>query len=261
MVFGVPEVDAKQHLHQSHQKIPQYLLDDESPSTSSSLDWNLCQSNIDGKECITWWRIVKSYQYFLPVGGQTRKTTTVGGRFVEGQISPRSSLQSLQNVPISLIELMPETGRYHQLRRQMAWVYNTPMIGDPIYAVNVTTLGAAAATAITSNSRRYHRGLMLCSTQIRIEHPFYNTPVGWRHWQNLVVGQQPMKDEYNTSSSSSSRLYEVPVVLNSHDGDDDYDGHSRPVIMVDTRIPVPQKFEKFQQLLRRMSDQGKSDYA
>ena len=186
-------------------------------------------------------------------------------------------------VPISLVELKPETGRYHQLRRQMAWLYNTPMCGDPLYVNSTTTLcgngddddnsiaSAAAKTVAAaislSGNRRYHRGLMLCSNRIRLEHPFYNTPIGRNEWntrKDVLGGQRSATTHEDVNDKVSSKLYEVPFSCTSsishNEGDEGVDvTFEKNVVVVDACIPVPKKFDKFQQLLQRMSDRGRGE--
>lgn len=60
---------------------------------------------------------------------------------------------------LTLVELRPHTGRYHQLRRHMAWFHRRPLVGDPLYA------GAFQA----HHFRR--RGLFLCSNGVAFRHP------------------------------------------------------------------------------------------
>jgi 23S rRNA-/tRNA-specific pseudouridylate synthase len=234
MVYGIPRQPSKGIL------------------SSATSDWNLAQSIMDGKNCTTWWRLIKSYQYHVPSTTNTTVTT--------------------MNIPISIVELKPETGRYHQLRRQMAYLYNTPIVGDPIYIsinANATTQEADKGysenidddiVAFTSN-RRYHRGLMLCSNLIQIEHPFYNTPVvGQEEWKRSVAVQQHLS---TADTLSSSRLYETTssTITGDNNKGNKKDNEKQPrhsVIMVEARIDVPKKFGKFQRLLQRMSDEGNS---
>jgi len=60
---------------------------------------------------------------------------------------------------LSMVEVRPHTGRYHQIRRHMAWICRRPLVGDSLYA------GAMQA----HHFRR--RGLWLCSNGVTLEHP------------------------------------------------------------------------------------------
>mmetsp|Transcript_39963 Transcript_39963/g.96471 ORF Transcript_39963/g.96471 Transcript_39963/m.96471 type:complete len:708 (+) Transcript_39963:49-2172(+) len=281
MVWGVPtptkeKVEGQQNQQEEEEdRIPPSLL--RGDENSDAKDWNLADSTMDGKNCRTWWRIIKTYQYDLPIDDDQNTKDTEAETVLD---PPPSS--SFLRVPISLVDLKPETGRYHQLRRQMAWLYNTPMCGDPIYVNSTTTLGdsdngnsdniiaSSAAETVTaaislSGNRRYHRGLMLCSNRIRLEHPFYNTPIGRNEWnthKDVIGGQRSATTVENNNDKVSSQLYEVPVSTtgsNSNTEEEKDDNHTvkkEIVVVVDACIPVPKKFDKFQQLLQRMSDRG-----
>jgi 23S rRNA-/tRNA-specific pseudouridylate synthase len=75
---------------------------------------------------------------------------------------------------LTMVELKPKTGRYHQLRRHMAWVCDSPIIGDGEYD---------GGTEYTMRFRE--RGLFLCSNRISLEHPFYNSKEGRPIWEAL----------------------------------------------------------------------------
>jgi 23S rRNA-/tRNA-specific pseudouridylate synthase len=76
-------------------------------------------------------------------------------------LSYSRSLKANDNI-FTLVELKPKTGRYHQLRRHMSWVCNTPIVGDREYD------GGGSAMQFRE------RGLFLCSSRVSLEHPFYN---------------------------------------------------------------------------------------
>jgi 23S rRNA-/tRNA-specific pseudouridylate synthase len=75
---------------------------------------------------------------------------------------------------LTMVELKPKTGRYHQLRRHMAWVCDSPIIGDGEYD---------GGTEYTMCFRE--RGLFLCSNRISLEHPFFNSEYGRPIWETL----------------------------------------------------------------------------
>ncbi|KAL7470617.1 hypothetical protein ACHAXS_010835 [Conticribra weissflogii] len=106
------------------------------------LKWNRIDYDLEGKSAITDWRVVQ-------------KVESLHGK--DGQLT--------------LVEVKPKTGRYHQIRRHMAWVCDSPLVGD-------TTYDGGDENAM----RLRKRGLFLCSNEIVVEHPYYNTPVGKLDW-------------------------------------------------------------------------------
>jgi 23S rRNA-/tRNA-specific pseudouridylate synthase len=109
------------------------------------MEWQIIDSPLDDKHAITIWR---SCQYV-------------------------NSLYANDGC-LTLIEVKLKTGRYHQIRRHMAWNCKTPVIGDDIY-------DGGKPDALKFRGR----GLFLCSTRVTLEHPFYNTPPGRVVWDNL----------------------------------------------------------------------------
>ncbi|KAL7529045.1 hypothetical protein ACHAXR_006153 [Thalassiosira sp. AJA248-18] len=147
----------------------------------SSSGWSTIDFDLDGKSAITEWRVV-------------RKVKSLHGK--DGQLT--------------LVELRPKTGRYHQLRRHMAWVCNSPLVGD-------TTYDEADDSAL----RLRKRGLFLCSNEIELEHPYYNTPSGRKEW--IAMGGRKMLH-------GDALLWE----------DEDTD-----TVMIKARTELPKKFESF----------------
>lgn len=130
--------------------IPNNLLEEHPPNghQSSSEEWRLVETFQDGKEAVTLWK-------------------------------PLCEVPSKDGY-VTVVQLRPKTGRYHQLRRHMAWSYRTPIVGDPKYS--------------PGNQDASYRGrLLLCANAIALEHPYYNSPVGRKEWQrqSLVRGQDP----------------------------------------------------------------------
>jgi len=117
------------------------------------------------------------------------------------------SLKANDNT-VTLVELKPKTGRYHQLRRHMAWVRECPLVGDKAYD------GGGAAMSLRG------RGLFLCSNKVSLEHPYYNTEVGRKKWENL-----PEEEKYQNG-----------MLRLSEDGE---------VVEVHASIDLPEKFESF----------------
>jgi RluA family pseudouridine synthase len=106
--------------------------------TTARLDpvWNFIDYPLGGKSAFTSWRILRE----------------------------APSLNAKDGV-LSMVELRPRTGRYHQLRRHMAWICRRPLVGDPLYA------GALQA----HHFRR--RGLFLCSNAVAFRHPVYTNNI------------------------------------------------------------------------------------
>jgi len=78
-----------------------------------------------------------------------------------------------QNGILTLVEMKPKTGRYHQLRRHMSWVKDCAIIGDKTYD------GGGEAMSLRG------RGLFLCSNKVKLDHPYFNTPEGRAEWDVL----------------------------------------------------------------------------
>jgi 23S rRNA-/tRNA-specific pseudouridylate synthase len=179
-------------------------------STVKTFDdsWNLAECLLDGKRATTWWRIMNSYEYCL--------YDNVAG--------------IINSVPLSIsrMELKPVTGRYHQLRRQLSYLYNTPIVGDPIYAKDYIEHITLSNVTTTTTIHRYHRGLMLCCNAIEISHPFYNTLEGRNVWKDRSANQ---------SSIDQSCLFE------------DSNGN----VIVKASVTVPQKFDKFCLAMERIT--------
>lgn len=106
--------------------------------------WHLINSKQDGREAVTVWRAVRYAKSLRAHDGY-----------------------------LTMVELKPKTGRYHQLRRHMAWECGCPLVGDEIYDE-----GTASAMSFRD------RGLFLCSTRIILEHPFYNDPNTMHLWKD-----------------------------------------------------------------------------
>ena len=129
-----------------------------SDSKEGSSDWNTIDYDLEEKSAITQWRTIEKVRSL---------------RGTEGHIT--------------LLELKPKTGRYHQLRRHMAWVCKTPIIGDTTYVD--TDISEPSDQVIDNDdvppTYFRHRGLFLCSNQIEIAHPYYNTPAGRKQWIDM----------------------------------------------------------------------------
>jgi len=114
----------------------------------------------------------------------------------------------------------------------MAWLYKTPIIGDPVYLEKPRI------------DTRYHRGLMLCANQIRLLHPYYNTAEGRREWDE----RKKAKSATDTSDASGITSTSVAdgvkanaTVYESDNGD----------VVVSVSIPLPAKFRKLRHFLEK----------
>jgi 23S rRNA-/tRNA-specific pseudouridylate synthase len=112
--------------------------------------WQLIDSNLDDKNAVTVWRAVK----YVP------------------------SLHANDGY-LTLVELKPKTGRYHQLRRHLAWNCKRPIVGDAEYDGG------------RPDARKFrNRGLFLCAARLTHEHPHYNSVEGRSEWNNLEDGEK-----------------------------------------------------------------------
>mmetsp|Transcript_10003 Transcript_10003/g.29599 ORF Transcript_10003/g.29599 Transcript_10003/m.29599 type:complete len:452 (-) Transcript_10003:1898-3253(-) len=91
-------------------------------------EWNTIDHPIDGKRALTMWRVLKH--------------------------SPASFGS------ISLLELRPLTGRYHQIRRHLAYCLDRPIIGDTKY-----DRGCEIALSLRTS------GMFLCSHVLKFPYP------------------------------------------------------------------------------------------
>jgi len=94
---------------------------------------------------------------------------------------------------------------------RQAWVCKSPIIGD-------TTYDDADDSAL----RFRERGLFLCSNEIEVEHPYYNTPSGRKVWLEM--------DTRVVQSNGDAILQE----------DED-----TGMVILKARIDLPEKFQSF----------------
>jgi len=92
----------------------------------------------------------------------------------------------------------------------MAWVLKCPIVGDTTYDDDDD-----------SAKRLRKRGLFLCSNKLVVEHPYYNTPDGYKQWMSM--------------SQSEKRRYGDEAVLYDEGG----------IVMVKASIDLPDKFNSF----------------
>ena len=264
------------------------------PTTAGDDDgWNLADCLIEGKRATTWWRLKSKHEFHQAMdvtastsaSNKKKNDTDDTGSYnnnkntsslSRSEVTPPPATKTAtttirRRIPISMIEMKPITGRYHQLRRQMAYMYNTSIVGDPLYySEQERGDGETEEFAAERQKRRYHRGLMLCSNEICIAHPFYNTPHGKKLW--LLQQQQQLCSNSNnnddssptTSSSSSSSSRHTTTAADNNAGlSSSASSASNFVylfeaedgtVMVNATINLPQKFDKFLKVMERMTN-------
>ena len=178
---------------------------------ASEIEWQLIDHALEDQSAVTIWRALRYAK----------------------------SLKATEDY-LTLVELKPKTGRYHQLRRHMvsllwlfllvfiasskamirrnflktkAWVCERPIVGDSEYD------GGGDAIFFRD------RGLFLCSNRVTLEHPFYNTQEGRPVFDDLVNKKDWNDDKLWLSQDNK--------------------------VMITAEINIPHKFER---LLERAED-------
>lgn len=90
------------------------------------------------------------------ISGSGRITSMVDGREAVTLFSPVLSVPSLKNGYLTLVDLFPETGRMHQLRRHMA-DSGHPVAGDSLYGIKGNVFRG--------------KGLFLAAVELNFTHP------------------------------------------------------------------------------------------
>jgi 23S rRNA-/tRNA-specific pseudouridylate synthase len=93
---------------------------------------------------------------------------------------------------LTVVEMKPKTGRYHQLRRHMSWVKECAIAGDTTYD------GGGDAWSLRG------RGLFLCSNKVSLDHPYYNTPEGRAEWDKLPESEKWANGTLSLSEDGST---------------------------------------------------------
>mmetsp|Transcript_17739 Transcript_17739/g.38753 ORF Transcript_17739/g.38753 Transcript_17739/m.38753 type:complete len:390 (+) Transcript_17739:1-1170(+) len=210
-------------------------IDDENDTQdeNNNADWNLGDCFLDDKRATTRWKLLGSHNCSIPVQYHHDDGTLTTGTI---------------NIPISIVEMKPKTGRYHQLRRTMSWLYNTPIVGDSIYAINFVEdnfLPQNAQLIEQQQIRDYSASLMLCSNQVDVAHPYFNTPAGRMEWETMnqsstIAATATANTKKGKQSASSSSLYE----------------NKEGVVRVNASIQLPKKFTKFISMMERKKNQN-----
>lgn len=157
----------------------------------------------DAKE--DFWQII---DYPLDDGESTKSAVTVWRalKYVPSLVAAQGTL--------TLVELKPKTGRYHQLRRHLSLVKNTPIVGDKRYD-----------GGDPSSMKLRARGMFLCSNKVVLEHPYYNSDDGRQEWKALNLD---LEETYKEGNCCSYRIW--------------YDD-ALDKVMVEAEIPLPSKFD------------------
>eukprot|EP00521_Asterionellopsis_glacialis_P007436 CAMPEP_0195290204 /NCGR_PEP_ID=MMETSP0707-20130614/6160_1 /TAXON_ID=33640 /ORGANISM="Asterionellopsis glacialis, Strain CCMP134" /LENGTH=505 /DNA_ID=CAMNT_0040350299 /DNA_START=195 /DNA_END=1709 /DNA_ORIENTATION=+ len=145
-------------------------LDLITPENDRHVNWNIVDYPLGGKYAITKWRILRSVRSLNAKDGT-----------------------------LTMVEVQPRTGRYHQIRRHMAWVCRRPLAGDDLYA------GALQASKFRRN------GLYLCSNGIALDHPYYNTQKGRQIWDEMKKSNRNPMIMNSSSSASDESIIRVTV--------------------------------------------------
>jgi len=102
--------------------------------------------------------VVKRYRAVVQglLDGSGRITSMVDGREAVTVFSAVLSVPSIKNGHLTLVDLYPQTGRMHQLRRHMA-EYGHPIAGDALYGARGNVYRG--------------KGLFLAAVEVRFTHP------------------------------------------------------------------------------------------
>ena len=174
IINGIPPepVESKISAKEAH-----LLGVDVDPDESEEGGWQLIDYELDEKSAVTIW---KATNY-------------------------SNSIDANDNV-LTTVVLKPKTGKYHQLRRHLSLVCESPIVGDNVYD------GGGAAM------RLREEGLFLCSNKVTLEHPFYNN---LKEDSTEIFNQLPEKDQEGLWLSPDGK------------------------VMVTVSIETPEKFDSF----------------
>ncbi|KAL7513729.1 hypothetical protein ACHAXN_010996 [Cyclotella atomus] len=175
IVNGIPPEPKEMFITSAAAKALGVCIENSSCTNNIEPMWQLIDDELEEQSAVTIWRTVST-----------------------------APLETAMNSTVSMVELKPKTGRFHQLRRHMAWICKCPIIGDSSYD------GAGKAIELRKD------GMFLCSNKVTLEHPFYSTIDG--------------TSKFNTNQSLSSSCDRVS--LTQDDG----------TVFVNVEISLPQKF-------------------
>lgn len=106
-------------------------------------------------------RIENNGSVFMQLDGKEAETT----------FQPVAYAPSLKNRWLTLLDIWPGTGRFHQIRRHLSHI-GFPILGDPLYGIKGTILRS--------------KGLFLWSVEICLRHPLHG-------WNISVIINTPQK--------------------------------------------------------------------
>lgn len=152
IVNGIPEERMDAYI--SCEEARDLGVDVDPANYAANTRWQVVRSQLDDKEAVTVWRAVRYAKSLHAHDGY-----------------------------LTLVELKPKTGRFHQLRRHLAWECGRPIVGDAKYDQSTDS-----ALKFRSN------GLFLCANAVTLEHPFYNTKEGRAVWETMKVTSSEKKN-------------------------------------------------------------------
>ena len=193
-------------------------------STSHDYWWQILDTDLEGQSAITIWRVLQ----YIP------------------------SLHAKDGY-LTLVELKPKTGRYHQLRRHMAWFCHCPIVGDHTY--NGDNNNGGIESSRKQKTFRHH-GLFLCATEIVLEHPVYNSmPHGRRrYWQQQQEQQQQDQKQQQQEQQKNCFSYNNNTTTMTKENASNSSSSSHvhiwycpktDKVMIQAKIDLPSKFETF----------------
>ena len=200
IVNGIP-LENKDLQVSSHEAFHTYGVDVDPTATDQY--WNVIDQPLEERSALTLWRAVR----YVP------------------------SLHGTDGY-LTLVELKPKTGRFHQLRRHMSWYAHCPLVGDDVY-------DGGTRSALKFRER----GLFLCATRITLQHPYYNTlPEGRQAWDQLWQAQS-----FETPPNEST-----PMTFRKSQDDDTASSVTQlwycsqtDKVLVRAEIELPRKFYHF----------------
>lgn len=133
---------------------------------------------------------------------QQQVSNDSGGGIIDYPIDGKPAVTRWKTVEsndtFSRIELQPKTGRYHQLRRHLAYCLGTPIVGDAKY--DLVGVGGGRKAEDVSNARKLYRGqgLHLCCHELEFDYP-----------QHLLAADDVVPVEFEDSSGVVSSSYSI----------------------------------------------------
>eukprot|EP00536_Pseudo-nitzschia_multiseries_P014833 jgi/Psemu1/40269/gm1.40269_g len=240
-------------------KTPMLMEEDSHSADDKNIDneWKVADCFLDGKRATTLWRILGSHNCTVPIRyNSTQQNDNDNDNESSSDVNVDVATVATATIPLSMVELKPRTGRYHQLRRTLAWLYGTPIVGDPVYATNGfvedTYLPPSAKLVEGKQLRDYRSCLMLCSNEIDVAHPVFNTEAGKQEWKKQQQ-LQPNDDRaaQNKTIDDTAESEGESSVYETEDG----------VVRVHASIPLPKKFTKFLGMMERQKQKQNRDAA